>query len=299
MGAQPDNSAIDALLRTITPIAEAISIKKKSTSSLKTAQRPAVLTHDIEGAFNQVHPTTLQEVMHQRRMPLYLNRWVDAFNTDRRITFGFDQQSEEPQPYRCGLPQGSPVSLILFLIFSNAMLERPHYPADSTDTSYVDDVCMVQTSRTIARANTLLEERTEYHLTRGLHLGLTFSPSKTDLLYCLPSTSKDKSNSLSSLPPLRIMNNTITAKRHIRYLGVHIDESLTFHHHTTLAAAHGKRALGSFNFLRHKSRGIPAQVAHHLALTAILPTMFWASPAWWVGTPTTTNILRTTYNVVA
>src|SRR3978361_1606413 len=106
MGGQPNNSAVDALLCTITPIANAISIKKQSSSAMNAAQRPAVLTHDIEGAFNQVHPTTLQQVMSQRRMPTYLIRWIEAFNTDRQISFGFDQQTEEPQPYRCGLPQG-------------------------------------------------------------------------------------------------------------------------------------------------------------------------------------------------
>ena len=56
MGAQAENSAIDALLRTIDPIVKAISQK---TASNKLPLRPAVLTHDIEGAFNQVHPATL------------------------------------------------------------------------------------------------------------------------------------------------------------------------------------------------------------------------------------------------
>ena len=107
MGAQPENSAVDALLRTITPISKAISMKK--TSKTKPVPRPTVLTHDIEGAFNQVHPVTLREVMHQRRLPTYLTDWVTAFNTDRKIAFGFDQQSEKPHSYRCGLPQGSPV----------------------------------------------------------------------------------------------------------------------------------------------------------------------------------------------
>ena len=140
MGAMSDNSAIDALLRTITPIANTISIGRKSS---KTIPRPAVLTHDIEGAFNQVHPTTLHDIMLQRRMPNYLTNWVAAFNSDRRLAFGFDQQTEKPQPYKCGLPQGSPISPILFLIYSNAMLEQTHYyPADATNTSYVDDVCM-------------------------------------------------------------------------------------------------------------------------------------------------------------
>jgi len=62
MGAQAENSAIDALLRTITPIARGISQKKAAN---KTPLRPAILTHDIEGAFNQVHPATLREVMQQ------------------------------------------------------------------------------------------------------------------------------------------------------------------------------------------------------------------------------------------
>jgi len=281
MGGQLDNSAVDALLCTITLIANAISIKKKSSSAMNANQRPAVLTHDIEDAFNQVHPTTLQQVMTQCRMPIVLVKWIEAFNTDRQISFGFDQQTEEPQPYRCGLPQGSPVSPILFLIFSNAMLEKPHYPSDAVDISYIYDVYMVQTSRTIARANTLLED------------------AKTELLYCLPATSKNKNISLSSHPPLRIMNTTILPKRHIKYLGIDIDESLTFLHHVAMAASRGSQVLGSFKFLCQRSHGIPAQVAHHLALTAIFPAMFWAFPAWWTGCPSTTNTLKTTYNTVA
>jgi len=87
MGAQAENSAIEALLRTITPIARAIRQKKTAN---KTPLRPAVLTHDIEGTFNQVHPATLREVMQQRRMPQYLTEWVTAFNTDRKIAFGFE-----------------------------------------------------------------------------------------------------------------------------------------------------------------------------------------------------------------
>jgi len=296
MGAQPENSAVDALLRTITPIATAIS-KKKTTK--KGAPRPAVLTHDIEGAFNQIHPSTLQEVMHQRCLPTYLTNWISAFNTDRKIAFGFDQQSEDLQPYQCGLPQGSPVSPILFLIFSNAMLEKQHYPTDATDTSYVEDVCMIQISHSIAEANTLLEDRTNQHLHRGLYLGLTFAPSKSELLYCLPLNSKHKNISLSSHPPLRVMNTTIIPKRQIKYLGVYIDGSLSFLYHAPMAASQGNQVLGSFNFLRHRPQGIPAHVAHHLAFTAILPVMFWASPAWWSGTPMVTSTLKRTYNAIA
>ena len=135
-------------------------------------------------------------------MPSYLINWVATFNTDQKIAFGFDQQSEKPQPYRCGLPQGSPISPILFLIYSNAMLEKQHHPSDTVHTSYVDDICMVQMSTTVSIANTLLEECTECHLRNGIRLGLTFVTPKTELLYCLPLNSKNKNKSLSSYPPL-------------------------------------------------------------------------------------------------
>jgi len=95
------------------------------------------------------------------------------------------------------------------------------------------------------------------------------------------------------------MNTTIIPKRQIKYLGIYIDESLSFLHHASMAASQANRVLGSFNFLRHRSRGIPAHIAHHLTFTAILPAMFWASPAWWTGTPMMISTLKTTYNAIA
>ena len=66
-----------------------------------------------------------------------------------------------------------------------------------------------------------------------------------------------------------------------------------------MAAARGNKVLGSLNFRQHQSRGIPAYIAHHLAMTAILLAMFWASPAWWGGTPGVISALRATYNTIA
>jgi len=158
---------------------------------------------------------------------------------------------------------------------------------------------MVQLSQSVSEANTHLEEQTEQHLAKGKQLGLTFVTYKTELLYCLPLTSKDKSKSLSSHLPLRMLGTMISARLQIKYLGVFIDESLTFKHHAAMSAATGNKVLGSPNFLQHQSCGIPTYIACHLAMTAILPVMFWTSPAWWGGTPGVIATLRVTYNTIA
>jgi len=157
---------------------------------------------------------------------------------------------------------------------------------------------MIQMSPTVSRANALLEECTERHLSNGMRLGLTFARPKMELLYCLPLNSKNKNKSLSSHPPLRILNTTISAKQQIKYLGVFIDESLTFIHHATMAATRGHKILGRLSFLHHRSHGIPAHITHHLAMTLILLAMFWASPAWWTDRPSVSAMLSVTYNGV-
>jgi len=158
---------------------------------------------------------------------------------------------------------------------------------------------MVQLSHTVSEANVHLEERTKQHLENGTLLGLCFATSKTKLLYCLPLTSKDKNKSLAAHPLLRILGTTNPAGRQIKYLGVFIDESLTFKYHATMAAAKANRFLESLNFLQQWSCGIAAYIAHHLAMTAILPAMFWASPAWWTGTPGVVDTLKVVFNAVA
>jgi hypothetical protein len=72
----------------------------------------------------------------------------------------------------------------------------------------------------------------EYHIEQGKHLGLCFSPPKSELLHCLPSTSYHKIIDLSILPQLSINNEVIAPAHSIKYLSINIDELITFTQHT-------------------------------------------------------------------
>jgi hypothetical protein len=63
----------------------------------------------------------------------------------------------------------------------------------------------------------------------------------------------------------------------IRLLGITLDATLSFASYLAQAASAGRQALGSFNFLRTISLGIPATTAHYIAISAILPEMLYGS----------------------
>jgi ribonuclease HI len=297
MGSRAQYSAIHALLHTIDPASRSLTTPTNATNG--KAPRSTILTHDIEGAFNNVQRSTLIEIMRQRRLPLYLIQWARSFTTNRRLGFAFDNKTEAHQPYNCGLPQGSPTSPILFLIYAQAMLETNQRSASSTLTSYVDDVAMVQTSRSLLNNTRTLEERTILQLQRGSHLGLTYSPNKSDLLFLLPPTSDHRTRPLTINPTVKFNDTTVQPSRSITYLGVIIDESLTFKPHANKAASKGHQAIGSLNFLHHRQWSVPATVLHHLTFTAVLPKILWASPVWWTGTQAVLSPLQTAYHSIA
>jgi hypothetical protein len=162
MGSRVQYSAIHALLHTIDPAARALAIPKKTGTA--TAPRPTILAHDLEGAFNNVRQQTLIELMKMRGLPSYLITWATSFTSHRRLGFAFDQKNEPHQPFNSGLPQGSPASPVLFLLYANAMFETDQRSAYSTLTSYVDDVTLVETGRNIGNNVRTLKERTTLQL---------------------------------------------------------------------------------------------------------------------------------------
>jgi hypothetical protein len=80
MGARCYYSAIDVLLKILSPISADLS-KKKTTRQQPYC--PSLLAHDIEGTFNNTDPALFHQVMQQRSMPSYLCDWTHAFTTNR------------------------------------------------------------------------------------------------------------------------------------------------------------------------------------------------------------------------
>jgi len=90
------------------------------TNDIKTLQRSRLkvssLFLDIKAGFYNVDNNTLARILREGWIPPYLVSWVSSFLGKRSCTLIFQGAPGTPAPINVGAPQGSPISLLLFLL---------------------------------------------------------------------------------------------------------------------------------------------------------------------------------------
>jgi hypothetical protein len=167
-----------------------------------------------------------------------------------------------------------------------------------SECTCINDISMVQAATKADNAIFQSKTLSEIQIYRAKILHIRYSLDKSDLMFCFPIGSTFKSIEPDDHPALVINNQRILPKFSLKYLGVYLDESLTFKH-ALVAVATGLKHLGSLKFLRMKTQGLLAFVAHYLVILKALPAMLWASPIWWNHTLTVLRPLQITYNSLA
>jgi len=78
---------------------------------------------DVAGAFNNVHHKRLIHNLRKRRIPLKITRWIESFLQGRstRTSFNGTQSTSFPTP--TGVPQGSPLSPILYIYYNGDVVD--------------------------------------------------------------------------------------------------------------------------------------------------------------------------------
>lgn len=99
-----------------------------------------VLSFDVQGAFSGGHPSALAERLRERRIPADLVAWVENFCNGRKasVVVG-DYQSPIAEIEHAGIPQGSPLSPILYVFYNanlvQALSTRAMGRSDSSTTT--------------------------------------------------------------------------------------------------------------------------------------------------------------------
>ncbi|EED14661.1 reverse transcriptase, putative [Talaromyces stipitatus ATCC 10500] len=103
------------LLRSATDLT--ICLTHDVEQALNQGMTASLLTLDVKGAFDSVLPSRLIRRLREQGWPTNLVLWIASFATGRSVQIRLDGEIGPSTDIACGLPQGSPVSGILFMLY--------------------------------------------------------------------------------------------------------------------------------------------------------------------------------------
>jgi hypothetical protein len=135
-GCRKRRSAIDAVGR----------LMKRVEEAWGRGNTVVVLLMDIKGAFPHVAKGNLIKRMEEMGFEADLVRWVESCMEERKVIISMGRKEEDSMDVEMGVPQGSPVSPVLFVIYISGLfgrVEEKEKECESDGISFVDDVAWV------------------------------------------------------------------------------------------------------------------------------------------------------------
>jgi hypothetical protein len=103
-----------------------------------------MLLTDISGAFNNVSANALRYDLAKRRIPKPAITWIMSWMADRKLRIKLPGYLSEPRETQNTLPQGSPLSALLYVYYNSELVEASAKIGEGgntgSGTGYVDDV---------------------------------------------------------------------------------------------------------------------------------------------------------------
>lgn len=106
---------------------------------------------DVKEAFPTVHPTRLVNILKKQDFFPTLTTLVRSYLHDRSTTITFGDYESKPKSLSIGLPQGSPLSVILYILYNSSLLNQAVDMKDTSSLVFIDDVAFVTADKYLNR----------------------------------------------------------------------------------------------------------------------------------------------------
>lgn len=241
---------------------------------------------DVQAAFPTVHPARMVSTLSGMGICPSVCRLVQDYLANRSTTISFGDFESTPKPLTIGLPQGSPLSVILYIIYNSSLLEQSFDIPDTISLGFIDDVAFVTAASTAEEVTDKLQILASRELRWGKHHGAAFYKKKSQWVLFTHRLPHAYPANLT----LRLGSEVLTPQASIKWLGVVLDPKLSFKLHGQLALKKGTLSLLKLRSLARSGWGISIKLFLRLTSALVHARTDYASLVWHThGKPSATT----------
>ena len=195
---------------------------------------------DLEDAYNRVDFVQLVRYLLEFDVNIWIVCWIAASLMVRKVVLKSGRWMSDPVDITPGLPQGSPLSPVLFNIYTSKIASNEDFRPGGILT-FADDITVYEEGKDWIEMARSLEERLQEVARWCEDHKAAVNPAKAQVLWC--SLNNKAIN--QPTPPITFDYEVIERLPELRYLGVVFDRSLSFAKHVDHIAAKARKGVNA------------------------------------------------------
>ena len=252
-------------------IHQVIRITEQISRNFNTKKSTGMVLLDVEKAFDSVWHDGLIRKLDKLQFPKYLTKVIRSYLDDRKAFVSFHDATSEPFNIPAGVPQGSILAPFLFNVFINDIKK----PQNCDLAIFADDTALTAES-TLGNLPCITKK-----LTKSLRTVKEFyaswkikiNSSKTEFIMFSKSR---KLINRTKTEEIEVEDVKFKWNNSVRYLGVHLDNTLNFKTHIETVIAKAKKMMSILFCLIKRNSKISARSKIYIYKTYIRPIMTYA-----------------------